>query len=886
MSEDIITFEAPAPEVLSELLPSYEVYNLIAQGGMGAVYHAKQISLERSVAIKLLPSEFGDQAFKEQFAAEARAMAKLNHPNLIGIYDYGEVEGMPFIVMEYVEGKSLYYSCYQKAIEQGEAIRLVTEICAGLAHAHDNGIVHRDIKPANILLDGGAHAKIGDFGLASPSDEEGDGIVYGTPGYAAPEILSDVTSIGTASDLFAVGVILHELLTGKLPKDDPRPPSRLAKCHPQLDRIVRKATRSNPEARYATAHEIIEDLSRVPIVRTLKTEPQAAQQVARTSTPKLRQPAVANAKAEPQSLHSGTSQNDGSNEVGQSDDPPIVIATVSSTNWPFIRNLMIIALLIPALMFAWGRYEEQKKEQELALAKLKKEQNAEEALRKARAEQDRKDREVRAKLAEQRKAHNGANKRKPETLPQPEKTPWEELADLRSELRGGSRSTFPKGTIKRGSDFFFFIEEAMTWSAASQFSEDHGGHLVTPVGDSDLAWVGENQGERRRSWIGGGAVGNNDWGWVNGEEWKHKKPLTNLGSCAAVTNTGILGARPNGEKLPFFIQWSADGLNHGSLESQLKRLKGTLGAPSPAWPPGTIFHQGRSYLLVNQSVSWDQADLIAGASGGHLAVSSNIVEKDFLREALLKALGNGQSAWLGGRRADNGQWTWSTREQWDKPDWAPNSPSGEPRATVLRFIVHGVEVGWDDVNPSDPSNAQAFLIEWSSDAASAPPAGSAEDTGAGNDEIRKLRVLGARHLRRLISDHAKRGHENLKRFKWDLNSWLRSLPKSQHDAYSQRIEAIKANLPDGSGFPENFKFNGFPGEVTDDFMKAKDRQMRFDATLNQDILNFRNAYLGKLLVEREQAEEAGFKERLPAFDSEIQSIGQSVQDFRKHFAMD
>ncbi|MCH1510650.1 MAG: serine/threonine protein kinase, partial [Akkermansiaceae bacterium] len=258
---DPIAFDPPEPQELSDLLSGYDVSSLIATGGMGAVYAANQISLDRPVAIKLLPRELGDESFREQFQAEARSMAKLNHPNLIGIYDFGQADGMPYIVMELVEGKSLYYSCYKTAIEQRTACELIIEICEGLAHAHKAGIIHRDIKPANILLDPEAHAKIGDFGLASHSDSVGgEHIAFGTPGYAAPEILENPTAIGVPSDIFAVGVILYELLTGFIPEQPPRPASSISGSDQRLDTIIRTATRRNPRMRFQNAQDMADEL--------------------------------------------------------------------------------------------------------------------------------------------------------------------------------------------------------------------------------------------------------------------------------------------------------------------------------------------------------------------------------------------------------------------------------------------------------------------------------------------------------------------------------------------------------------------------------------------------------------------------------------------------
>ena len=265
-SQEHAGFLAPDPADLAPLFPGYEIEGLIATGGMGAVYCAVQKSLDRTVALKILPMEFSkDAAFCAGFEAEAKAMARLNHPNLIGVFDFGEVNGMLYIIMEYVPGQSIYHSADGIAIDPAEVIRLVTGICNGLAHAHENGIIHRDIKPSNILLDLNAQPKIGDFGLARPIEwkvEEGDEI-FGTPHYTAPEVVNSPHSVDYRADIFSVGVLLHELLTGKLPADDPRPASTIIRCDPRFDAIIRRATQPLPAARYSSAKEMANDLQAI-----------------------------------------------------------------------------------------------------------------------------------------------------------------------------------------------------------------------------------------------------------------------------------------------------------------------------------------------------------------------------------------------------------------------------------------------------------------------------------------------------------------------------------------------------------------------------------------------------------------------------------------------
>ncbi len=271
-------FIAPDAADLAPLFPGYDIQNLIATGGMGAVYFAIQKSLDREVALKILPMEFSnDAAFRAGFEAEAKAMARLNHPNLIGVYDFGEAGGMLYIIMEYVAGHSVYHAAYGKAIDPKEVIRLVSAVCNGLTHAHDNGIIHRDIKPSNILLDLNAEPKIGDFGLARPIErkvEEGEEI-FGTPHYTAPEVVNAPHSVDSRADIFSVGVLLYELLTGRLPDPDPRPASTMVRCDIRFDAIIRKATQPLAAARYSSASEIARDLQAIAPRATSSIGPKA-----------------------------------------------------------------------------------------------------------------------------------------------------------------------------------------------------------------------------------------------------------------------------------------------------------------------------------------------------------------------------------------------------------------------------------------------------------------------------------------------------------------------------------------------------------------------------------------------------------------------------------
>ena len=256
---------------LAELFPGFEVARLIGRGGMGAVYEARQLALERRVAIKLLPVEAGgDAAFAERFRREARTLARLQHPHIVAVFESGETSsGHLFFVMEYVDGGDLAERARRGRFEPGEALQLVDEISSALACAHAQGVVHRDIKPSNILLTADGHAKVADFGLAVLADREPDskltltGIALGTFDYAAPEQLSGRGGEDARSDLYSLGVLAYELLAGKPPRGVFDPPSLANPAvDPAVDAVVLTAMQSEPERRFQSAKDFAVALNR------------------------------------------------------------------------------------------------------------------------------------------------------------------------------------------------------------------------------------------------------------------------------------------------------------------------------------------------------------------------------------------------------------------------------------------------------------------------------------------------------------------------------------------------------------------------------------------------------------------------------------------------
>jgi serine/threonine protein kinase len=237
-----IHFEALSPEQLSKLLPAYEFSHLISLDESSAIFHARHRSLDRDVAIKFLTKAIcEDPLFQVSFFTVTRQMARLSDKNLIAIHDYGNADGMLYTAMEYVHGKSLRHSTRGKMIDPRQAVRIALAICDGLVHAHENGIVHRNLRPSKILLDENGEPKIGGFGLTSPTESSSS--------YSAPRTISDHAGKGHRLDVYSVGVILKEMLTG-FPAETAAF-EYAAVNDPSLARICATAMAVDPALRYA-----------------------------------------------------------------------------------------------------------------------------------------------------------------------------------------------------------------------------------------------------------------------------------------------------------------------------------------------------------------------------------------------------------------------------------------------------------------------------------------------------------------------------------------------------------------------------------------------------------------------------------------------------------
>ncbi len=272
--------------------PGYQLLEVLGRGGMGVVYKARQTSLNRVVALKVLPAgAYVGSQVAARFRIESEAAARLQHPNIVQVYEAGECGGVPFYAMEYVAGRSLAQVLRDGPLPPREAAVCLEQLARAVHYAHDQGVVHRDLKPANIMMAACGFAesarpqaavpKIADFGLAKALDAGAEltvtGQVLGTPSYMAPEQVGGAAQVGPASDLYSLGAVLYATLTGRPPfrgqtlyavlaqigEAEPVPPRRLNPAVPRdLETICLKCLQKEPRRRYATAQDLADDLRR------------------------------------------------------------------------------------------------------------------------------------------------------------------------------------------------------------------------------------------------------------------------------------------------------------------------------------------------------------------------------------------------------------------------------------------------------------------------------------------------------------------------------------------------------------------------------------------------------------------------------------------------
>lgn len=264
-------FEPPTIDRLAELFPALEIIELVGTGGMAAVYKAKQPGLDRFVALKILPEEFShDVKFALRFTREARTLAKLSHPNIISVFEFGNIGDTYYFLMEFIDGTTLREIVAGGQLAPEQALSIVPHLCDALQYAHDKRVVHRDIKPENILISSDGVVKIADFGLSRIIGNEthqtkltGTHQIMGTPRYMAPEQLESSRGVDHRADIYSLGVVFYEMLTGELPMGYFAAPSKKVEIDVRLDEVVLRTLEKEPQRRYQKASQIKSDVQEI-----------------------------------------------------------------------------------------------------------------------------------------------------------------------------------------------------------------------------------------------------------------------------------------------------------------------------------------------------------------------------------------------------------------------------------------------------------------------------------------------------------------------------------------------------------------------------------------------------------------------------------------------
>jgi serine/threonine-protein kinase len=270
-----------SPTQLAGKFPQLEILELLGHGGMGAVYKARQTNLDRLVALKIIrPEATHEPTFAERFNREAKTLARLSHQHIVAVHDFGEIEYFEaqdpparllyYFLMEYVDGSNLRQLMRAAELTPEQALAIVPQVCDALQFAHDEGVVHRDIKPENILLDKRGRVKIADFGLAKLANGSaaeftltGTHQVMGTLRYMAPEQMEGSHTVDHRADIYSLGVVFYEMLTGEAPMGHFEPPSKKVQVDVRLDEVVLRSLASKPERRYQHASEVKTDLESI-----------------------------------------------------------------------------------------------------------------------------------------------------------------------------------------------------------------------------------------------------------------------------------------------------------------------------------------------------------------------------------------------------------------------------------------------------------------------------------------------------------------------------------------------------------------------------------------------------------------------------------------------
>ncbi len=689
-----LRWQPPTPEHLQTLLPAYEILSIIGKGGMGAVYQGRQKSLDRLVAIKLLPPEAADNdmEFVARFKNEARTMARMNHPAIVHVYDFGETsDGQLYIVMEYIDGTDVAKMIQsQGRLPPEHALAITAHVCDALQYAHTHGVVHRDIKPANILLNMEGQVKVADFGLAKTADTTQAGLTktnmaMGTPDFVAPETLTPGMSIDGRADLYAVGVMLYNMLTGKVPRGAFPMPSVTNATDMRFDKIIGKAMEMDRELRYQTSLDLRRDLDVIlttplakPGVRTISVKARDLPQKPVGKSPSTPQQQRAPGSAgvplrTSQPPPGGPAAKPGPPpaKTGQSAQTPAAPPEKSSAGIYYGIAAVAVLASIALLMFpATGD-------------------------------------NTAAKPVAQEAQENPTTKPASTTL---------RSGTFTLEAVDGKPSGKAKPDLKEENIYDWGTGSSLEWSQEQvekgtyQITLSAGGfrprdhEMRLELGDQSLSFA-------LRSDTGSG----------------YKTSDFQVGTIT-------LPSSAKGIRLRCLNEGKVEKEKYKENSFHLKAVKFTSTKPAaPALaaspnaadkPDSALTFAGHRYQLITDKLKWDAAKTKAESMGGHLASITSKEENDWVWGSIMSKMKKtaadptGDRCFIGAiqRKAPDGPWEWVTGEPFSLQSWMGRFPDDKNNSAKVATLQ---SKAWDDV--AQNYEALSFLVEWE-DASPAKPA--------------------------------------------------------------------------------------------------------------------------------------------------------------------
>jgi len=733
-----LRWQPPTPEHLQEMLPTYEILSILGQGGTGAVYKGRQKSLDRIVAIKILPPEAAedDMQFVERFKNEARTMAKMNHPAIVHVYDFGETtEGQLYIVMEFIDGTDVAKMIQSKGkLPEDYSLSITAHVCDALGYAHTHGVVHRDIKPANILINMEGQVKVADFGLAKATDPKELGLTktnmaMGTPDFVSPEALMPGVPLDGRADLYAVGVMLYNMLTGTIPRGAFRMPSATLQTDARFDKIILKAMEMDRELRYQTALDLRRDLDVILTAPQVKSGGAAQAAVPQQSLPQ--KPMGKSPGAPQQRKEAAPPAKPASQPAAK------VVAPAKKSNAGVIYGIAaaVVVVAVAAFMLSSGG----------------KKPPAKAAMQNA---------EAKTTKPEPKPAPTPNNPKttpsvKPVSVPTPSLLSGsEKWVDGLAQWFGGTKTnegfTRKPGEAVRVAKF----STMMPLPDSAPLMRDMAVRAKVRLGDGQettefrlSARTAVNAAgnpssynvkielKEQRVRLGCHVPGKTYQAFVDYKlpadfdfTAPHTLELRAVGDLLTVTLDGRKLGEHRDTQLP--AGHPALAGSKAWIESfEYLNLDSGAAAPAVAATPtpgnAVLTFAGHRYQLVKEKLKWNNAKARAEAMGGHLATITNKEENEWVWGQLVSKLrktdadGDGDRCFIGGfkRESPDAVWEWvSTDEPFSVQPWMDDFPNDNDIGEKAIAMISGKR--WDDVIQLKKS--YFFLVEWDDDGTKKP----------------------------------------------------------------------------------------------------------------------------------------------------------------------